>query len=150
MYRENCRFMQDILCVCLTGAAACSRPAPAEWGEEGLLWVPELSASSVQLSGNTSLCWSPRLLTAPHTCQQLRRLVCAHTHTHTIETHWPSPISSSFYVLLTEQHFPEVVGSEEFLNLGMEQVSSLIASDKLTIPTEEKVHTRPAQYVGPH
>uniref|UniRef100_A0AAQ5ZIA8 BTB domain-containing protein n=1 Tax=Amphiprion ocellaris TaxID=80972 RepID=A0AAQ5ZIA8_AMPOC len=38
-----------------------------------------------------------------------------------------------------EQHFPEVVGSEEFLNLGMEQVSSLIASDKLTIPTEEKV-----------
>lgn len=38
-----------------------------------------------------------------------------------------------------EQHFAEVVGSEEFLNLGMEQVSSLIASDKLTIPTEEKV-----------
>lgn len=38
-----------------------------------------------------------------------------------------------------EQHFTEVVGSEEFLNLGMEQVSSLIASDKLTIPTEEKV-----------
>lgn len=40
----------------------------------------------------------------------------------------------------SEQHFTEVVGSEEFLNLGMEQVSSLIASDKLTIPTEEKVH----------
>uniref|UniRef100_A0AAX7SQT9 Kelch like family member 2 n=1 Tax=Astatotilapia calliptera TaxID=8154 RepID=A0AAX7SQT9_ASTCA len=38
-----------------------------------------------------------------------------------------------------EQHFTEVVGSEEFLNLGMEQVSSLIASDKLTIPSEEKV-----------
>ncbi|TNN89641.1 Kelch-like protein 2 [Liparis tanakae] len=38
-----------------------------------------------------------------------------------------------------EQHFTEVVGSEEFLNLGMEQVSSLIASDKLTIATEEKV-----------
>lgn len=32
-----------------------------------------------------------------------------------------------------------MVGSEEFLNLGMEQVSNLIASDKLTIPTEEKV-----------
>lgn len=44
-----------------------------------------------------------------------------------------------FLFLLTEQHFTEVVGSEEFLNLGMEQVSSLIASDKLTIPTEEKV-----------
>lgn len=41
--------------------------------------------------------------------------------------------------MLSEQHFTEVVGSEEFLNLGMEQVSSLIASDKLTIPTEEKV-----------
>lgn len=43
----------------------------------------------------------------------------------------------------SEQHFTEVVGSEEFLNLGMEQVSSLIASDKLTIPTEEKVRARP-------
>ncbi|KAG5849451.1 kelch-like protein 2 isoform X1 [Anguilla anguilla] len=38
-----------------------------------------------------------------------------------------------------EQHFSEVVLSEEFLNLGMEQVCSLIASDKLTIPSEEKV-----------
>lgn len=42
--------------------------------------------------------------------------------------------------VLTEHNFTEVVGSEEFLNLGMEQVSSLIASDKLTIPSEEKVH----------
>lgn len=55
----------------------------------------------------------------------------------------------SFYVLLTEQHFTEVVGSEEFLNLGMEQVSSLISSDKLTIPTEEKVHSHSAQYEAP-
>uniref|UniRef100_A0A8C2K856 Kelch-like family member 2 n=1 Tax=Cyprinus carpio TaxID=7962 RepID=A0A8C2K856_CYPCA len=38
-----------------------------------------------------------------------------------------------------EQHFSEVVQSEEFLNLGMDQVCSLIASDKLTIPSEEKV-----------
>ncbi|KAG9330825.1 hypothetical protein JZ751_021949 [Albula glossodonta] len=37
------------------------------------------------------------------------------------------------------QHFSEVVQSEEFLNLGMDQVCSLIASDKLTIPSEEKV-----------
>lgn len=53
---------------------------------------------------------------------------------------------------LTEQHFTEVVGSEEFLNLGMEQVSSLIASDKLTIPTEEKVRTHFVQctQVGQH
>ncbi len=53
---------------------------------------------------------------------------------------------------MTEQHFTEVVGSEEFLNLGMEQVSSLIASDKLTIPTEEKVrthiHTHSSAYSG--
>uniref|UniRef100_A0A8C2GMH4 Kelch-like family member 2 n=1 Tax=Cyprinus carpio TaxID=7962 RepID=A0A8C2GMH4_CYPCA len=41
-----------------------------------------------------------------------------------------------------EQHFSEVVQSEEFLNLGMEQVCSLIASDKLTIPSEEKVTSR--------
>ncbi|KAG5285335.1 hypothetical protein AALO_G00002270 [Alosa alosa] len=38
-----------------------------------------------------------------------------------------------------EQHFSEVVHCEEFLNLGMDQVCSLIASDKLTIPSEEKV-----------
>ncbi|XP_015199982.1 kelch-like protein 2 isoform X1 [Lepisosteus oculatus] len=38
-----------------------------------------------------------------------------------------------------EQHFSEVVQSEEFVNLGIEQVCSLIASDKLTIPSEEKV-----------
>uniref|UniRef100_A0AAY4DJZ4 BTB domain-containing protein n=2 Tax=Denticeps clupeoides TaxID=299321 RepID=A0AAY4DJZ4_9TELE len=38
-----------------------------------------------------------------------------------------------------EQHFSEVVQSEEFLSLGMDQVCSLIASDKLTISSEEKV-----------
>ncbi|XP_041075805.1 kelch-like protein 2 isoform X2 [Polyodon spathula] len=38
-----------------------------------------------------------------------------------------------------EQHFAEVVQSEELLNLGIEQVCSLIASDKLIIPSEEKV-----------
>ncbi|VCW83747.1 unnamed protein product, partial [Gulo gulo] len=39
----------------------------------------------------------------------------------------------------TEQHFADVVLSEEFLNLGIEQVCSLISSDKLTISSEEKV-----------
>lgn len=39
----------------------------------------------------------------------------------------------------TEQHFADVVLSEEFLNLGIEQVCSLISSDKLTIASEEKV-----------
>lgn len=38
-----------------------------------------------------------------------------------------------------EQHFSDVVLSEEFLNLGIEQVCSLISSDKLTISSEEKV-----------
>ena len=38
----------------------------------------------------------------------------------------------------TEQHFADVVLSEEFLNLGIEQVCSLISSDKLTISSEEK------------
>lgn len=38
----------------------------------------------------------------------------------------------------TERHFADVVLSEEFLNLGIEQVCSLISSDKLTISSEEK------------
>ncbi|CAM2113148.1 unnamed protein product [Caretta caretta] len=38
-----------------------------------------------------------------------------------------------------EQHFSDVILSEEFLNLGVEQVCSLISSDKLTIASEEKV-----------
>ena len=42
--------------------------------------------------------------------------------------------------LQTEQHFADVVLSEEFLNLGIEQVCSLISSDKLTISSEEKVN----------
>lgn len=70
--------LQPYVCVCLcaTGVAACCGPAPAEWGEKGLLWVSELSASSVQLFGNTSLRWPTRLLSASHTGQQLRRFVC--------------------------------------------------------------------------
>ncbi|XP_044537618.1 kelch-like protein 2 [Gracilinanus agilis] len=41
--------------------------------------------------------------------------------------------------IYAEQHFSDVVLSEEFLNLGIEQVCSLISSDKLTIASEEKV-----------
>lgn len=78
----NQHFMPDALCLCvrvlLTGVAACSGLAPAEWGEKSLLWVLELSASSIQLSGNTSLCWPTRLLSAPHTGEQLCRFVCVH------------------------------------------------------------------------
>ncbi|XP_045432847.1 kelch-like protein 2 isoform X5 [Pipistrellus kuhlii] len=47
--------------------------------------------------------------------------------------------SPYFHAMFTEQHFADVVLSEEFLNLGIEQVCSLISSDKLTISSEEKV-----------
>ncbi|KAG8183297.1 hypothetical protein JTE90_025997 [Oedothorax gibbosus] len=39
----------------------------------------------------------------------------------------------------TEQHFVEVVESEEFLALSPTQVCKLISSDKLAVPSEEKV-----------
>ncbi|XP_028314932.1 LOW QUALITY PROTEIN: kelch-like protein 3 [Gouania willdenowi] len=38
-----------------------------------------------------------------------------------------------------EQHFADVVQCEEFLSLSLQQVCSLISSDKLTVSTEEKV-----------
>ncbi|XP_035669434.1 kelch-like protein 2 [Branchiostoma floridae] len=38
-----------------------------------------------------------------------------------------------------EQHFAEVVQGEEFLNLSINAVCNLIASDRLTVPSEEKV-----------
>ncbi|XP_039629856.1 kelch-like protein 3 isoform X2 [Polypterus senegalus] len=38
-----------------------------------------------------------------------------------------------------EQHFPEVMLGDEFLSLSLEQVCSLISSDKLTVSSEEKV-----------
>lgn len=41
--------------------------------------------------------------------------------------------------LFLEQHFTEVVQGEEFLGLALQQVCSLISSDKLTVSTEEKV-----------
>ncbi|XP_015518884.1 ring canal kelch homolog isoform X1 [Neodiprion lecontei] len=38
-----------------------------------------------------------------------------------------------------EQHFSEVVEGEEFLTLTPQQVAKLICSDRLTVPSEEKV-----------
>ncbi|XP_032805634.1 kelch-like protein 2 isoform X1 [Petromyzon marinus] len=38
-----------------------------------------------------------------------------------------------------EQHFSDVVQAEEFLSLSVEQVCDLIASDRLMVPSEEKV-----------
>ncbi|XP_059377273.1 kelch-like protein 3 [Carassius carassius] len=39
----------------------------------------------------------------------------------------------------TEQHFTDVMLGEEFMGLSLQQVCSLISSDKLTVSTEEKV-----------
>uniref|UniRef100_A0A182NTY3 BTB domain-containing protein n=1 Tax=Anopheles dirus TaxID=7168 RepID=A0A182NTY3_9DIPT len=39
-----------------------------------------------------------------------------------------------------EQHFSEVVQFDEFLNLTSDQVAHLIKSDRLSVPTEEKVY----------
>uniref|UniRef100_A0A182K984 BTB domain-containing protein n=1 Tax=Anopheles christyi TaxID=43041 RepID=A0A182K984_9DIPT len=39
-----------------------------------------------------------------------------------------------------EQHFSEVVQFDEFLNLTGDQVAHLIKSDRLSVPTEEKVY----------
>lgn len=50
--------------------------------------------------------------------------------------------------LYLEQHFSEVVQGEEFLGLSLQQVCSLISSDKLTVSTEEKVSTGTGS-VGP-
>ncbi|XP_060874123.1 kelch-like protein 2 [Metopolophium dirhodum] len=44
--------------------------------------------------------------------------------------------SSELYI---QQHFSEVVGGDEFLSLSSEKVIQLISSDKLTVPSEEKV-----------
>lgn len=44
-----------------------------------------------------------------------------------------------FLIFGTEQHFPEVMLGEEFLSLSLDQVCSLISSDKLTVSSEEKV-----------
>ncbi|XP_021564166.1 kelch-like protein 3 [Carlito syrichta] len=40
-----------------------------------------------------------------------------------------------------EQHFPEVMLGEEFLSLSLDQVCSLISSDKLTVSSEEKTRS---------
>ncbi|XP_016658378.1 ring canal kelch homolog isoform X2 [Acyrthosiphon pisum] len=42
--------------------------------------------------------------------------------------------------LYIRQHFSEVVDGEEFLSLSSEEVIKLISSDKLIVPTEEKVY----------
>lgn len=50
---------------------------------------------------------------------------------------WSNVVLTS--CLGAEQHFPEVMLGEEFLSLSLDQVCSLISSDKLTVSSEEKV-----------
>lgn len=39
-----------------------------------------------------------------------------------------------------EQHFSEIIQYDEFFNLQPDQIANLIKSDRLTVPTEEKVY----------
>lgn len=51
---------------------------------------------------------------------------------------------SVFCLFKAEQHFIDVMVGEEFMALSLQQVCSLISSDKLTVSTEEKVaHNNP-------
>lgn len=55
-----------------------------------------------------------------------------------LDFHYNLPFLN-FQFFGTEQHFPEVMLGEEFLSLSLDQVCSLISSDKLTVSSEEKV-----------
>ncbi|KAG8128587.1 hypothetical protein E2320_015401 [Naja naja] len=55
-----------------------------------------------------------------------------------LDFHYDLPFLN-FQFFGTEQHFPEVMLGEEFLSLSLDQVCSLISSDKLTVSSEEKV-----------
>uniref|UniRef100_A0A5F8HGC9 Kelch like family member 3 n=1 Tax=Monodelphis domestica TaxID=13616 RepID=A0A5F8HGC9_MONDO len=50
-----------------------------------------------------------------------------------------TPAQNSCSRPMLMQHFPEVMLGEEFLSLSLDQVCSLISSDKLTVSSEEKV-----------
>uniref|UniRef100_G3PXU5 Kelch like family member 2 n=1 Tax=Gasterosteus aculeatus aculeatus TaxID=481459 RepID=G3PXU5_GASAC len=104
----------------------------------GLLQLNEVKKACCEFLSSQlhpSNCLGIRAFADLHACSQL--LTQANSYAGSRVSHCTTYFHSM--LCLTEQHFTEVVGSEEFLNLGMEQVSSLIASDKLTIPTEEKV-----------
>ena len=47
-----------------------------------------------------------------------------------------------------ESHFAEVLDCDEFQNLDPEQVSDLIASDTITVPSEEKVYESVISWVN--
>uniref|UniRef100_A0A7N4NWV9 Kelch-like protein 3 n=1 Tax=Sarcophilus harrisii TaxID=9305 RepID=A0A7N4NWV9_SARHA len=65
----------------------------------------------------------------PTNCLGIRAFADVHTCTELLQ-------QANTYA---EQHFPEVMLGEEFLSLNLDQVCSLISSDKLTVSSEEKV-----------
>ncbi|XP_023387705.1 kelch-like protein 3 isoform X2 [Pteropus medius] len=64
----------------------------------------------------------------PTNCLGIRAFADVHTCTDLLQ-------QANAYA---EQHFPEVMLGEEFLSLSLDQVCSLISSDKLTVSSEEK------------
>uniref|UniRef100_A0A3B4AU40 BTB domain-containing protein n=1 Tax=Periophthalmus magnuspinnatus TaxID=409849 RepID=A0A3B4AU40_9GOBI len=82
-----------------------------------LMDVRQVCCEFLQSQLHPSNCLGIRAFADLHTCTQL--LNQAHAY--------------------AEQHFSEVVQGEEFLSLSLQQVCSLISSDKLTVSTEEKV-----------
>ncbi|XP_047209835.1 kelch-like protein 3 isoform X1 [Girardinichthys multiradiatus] len=82
-----------------------------------LMDVRQVCCEFLQSQLHPTNCLGIRAFADLHTCTQL--LSQAHAY--------------------AEQYFSEVVQGEEFLGLSLQQVSSLISSDRLTVSTEEKV-----------
>uniref|UniRef100_H3CPM2 Kelch-like family member 3 n=1 Tax=Tetraodon nigroviridis TaxID=99883 RepID=H3CPM2_TETNG len=79
--------------------------------------VRQVCCEFLQSQLHPSNCLGIRAFADLHTCPQLLRQAQA----------------------FAEQHFTEVVQGEEFLALSLQHVCSLLASDQLTVSTEEKV-----------
>ncbi|XP_062405495.1 kelch-like protein 3 isoform X1 [Sardina pilchardus] len=82
-----------------------------------LMDVRQVCCEFLQAQLHPSNCLGIRAFADLHTCTAL----LSHAHAY------------------AEQHFSEVVQGEEFMTLSLQQVCSLIASDKLTVSSEEKV-----------
>ncbi|XP_031424809.1 kelch-like protein 3 isoform X2 [Clupea harengus] len=82
-----------------------------------LMDVRQVCCEFLQAQLHPSNCLGIRAFADLHTCTTLLSLAHAYA----------------------EQHFSEVVQGEEFMALSLQQVCSLIASDKLTVSSEEKV-----------
>ncbi|MCI4380144.1 hypothetical protein PGIGA_G00236430 [Pangasianodon gigas] len=82
-----------------------------------LMEVRQVCCEFLQSQLHPSNCLGIRAFADLHTCTELLRQSHAYA----------------------EQHFTEVMLGEEFLGLSLQQVCSLISSDKLTVSTEEKV-----------